>query len=511
LLTRSRLFTGEEARAIYQRWQQETKGANESLVEFARWLTAKQYLTEYQGGLLTRGHSEGYFLNQYKILERIGRGRMAGVYRAVHTLGQVVAIKVLPPSRARDPQLLARFQREARLALRLAHPNIVQAYQVGEADGLTYLVMEYLEGETLDEVLQRRGRLPPAEAVRLVYQLLQGLQHMHEQGLVHRDLKPANLMLVPAAPAGGPDTTVQSTIKILDIGLGRVLYDETTTEKPQEPELTGAGTLLGTPDYMAPEQARDARSADIRSDIYSVGCVLFHLLAGEPPFPDTNLVSQMVRHATEPVRPLKELNPQLPDGLQQILDSMLAKQPSQRYATPQRAAEALEAFFASAVEPAAEVGPQLRSYLDWLRQTRSGDTATAPALPQAATNKQTPAVPPTTERPPTRPSVVPIPGKPAPAASKRPAPQAPAPRPARRKSRPAPPPPPADEPRGDEQFDVELIALGVGAPKPESEAGFHLTRRDFLMLGAGAGSVLAAVLFGWLLARLLRRTDKDEK
>src|SRR5262249_46292741 len=155
------------------------------------------------------------------------------------------------------------FQREARLALKLRHPNTVRAFQVGLADGLNYLVMEYLEGETLDEVLARRGKFLPGEAVRLVYQALHRLEHIHARGVVHRGLKPANLMLVPAAGADG--NTLRSTVKILDIGLGRALFDDGGAE---EPGLTTEGVLLGTPDYMAPEQARDPRAVDIRSDIY---------------------------------------------------------------------------------------------------------------------------------------------------------------------------------------------------------------------------------------------------
>src|SRR5262249_28533234 len=155
-------------------------------------------------------------LGEYKVLERIGKGRMAGVYKAQHRLGQTVAIKVLPPSKARDPMLLARFQREARLALRLKHPNVVRAFQLGQADDIQYLVMEHLEGTTLEEVLAARKQLPPAEAVRVVYQALAGLEHIHSQGLVHRDLKPANLMLVPPPGDGG---TLGCTVKILDMGL----------------------------------------------------------------------------------------------------------------------------------------------------------------------------------------------------------------------------------------------------------------------------------------------------
>src|SRR5947209_7697497 len=163
LLLRSKLLPVEEARAMYARWQEEAKDGATNLARFAAWMAANKYLTEYQAGLLARGHAEGFFLNEYKILDRLGKGRMAGVYKARHHLGQVVAIKVLPPSKARDPNLLARFHREARLALKLRHPNIVRSFQTGVAGELHYLVMEHLEGETVEEVLARRGKLPPAE------------------------------------------------------------------------------------------------------------------------------------------------------------------------------------------------------------------------------------------------------------------------------------------------------------------------------------------------------------
>src|SRR6185437_3587001 len=191
LLLRSKLLPIDEARTMYARWQQEAKDAATNLAKFASWMVANKYLTEYQAQLLARGHADGFFLNEYKIIDRLGKGRMAGVYKAQHHLGQIVAIKVLPPSKAKETTLLGRFHREARLALRLKHPNIVRSFQTGNAAGLNYLVMEYLEGETLEDVIARRGKMPPGEAVRLVYQALQGLQHIHAQGLVHRDLKPS--------------------------------------------------------------------------------------------------------------------------------------------------------------------------------------------------------------------------------------------------------------------------------------------------------------------------------
>src|SRR5262249_2668444 len=159
-------------------------------------------------------------------------------------------------------------------------------------------------------------KLPPAEAVRLLHQALLGLQHLHEQGLVHRDLKPGNLMLVPARAEGKPDHTLNATVKIMDIGLGRALFDQGTPGRARTFQLTNEGAIVGTPDYLAPEQARDARQADVRADIYSLGCVLNHALTGQPPFVDTNLVRQLVRHATETPRPLRDVDPAIPAGLQ---------------------------------------------------------------------------------------------------------------------------------------------------------------------------------------------------
>ena len=364
LLVRSRLLTPSAIRTYLQRWKTEAGTAAGDVQRFAKWLVANKAITEYQCGLLLRGKSDHFFLNDYKLLDRLGQGRMAGIYEAVHHLGQRVAIKVLPPSKAKDAECFARFQREARLAVRLKHPNVVRTFQLGKCDPLYYIVMEYLDGDTLEEVLQRRGKLPPAEAARLIHQALLGLQHIHEQGMVHRDLKPANLMLVPA-PKKGQDT-LQCTVKILDIGLGRALFDEGDPEAPGGQDLTGTGQMLGTPDYLAPEQARNAHLADIRADIYSLGCTLYHCLAGRPPFPEVNAVVQMMRHATEPARPLKEFNPAVPDGLQQIVNVMMAKDPAQRYPTPEHAAQALHAFLAGEDSPGLDVEPALPAYLQWV-------------------------------------------------------------------------------------------------------------------------------------------------
>jgi serine/threonine protein kinase len=424
----------------------------------------------------------------------------------------VVAIKVLPPSKTKDPNLLARFQREARLSLRLKHPNIVRTFQVGVADNLHYMVMEHLEGETLEDVMARRGKMLPAEAVRLVYQALQGLQHIHAQGLGHRDLKPSDLMLVPPPP---PDSTLRCTVKILDIGLGRAAFFE---ESAASEGLTGEGVLLGTPDYMAPEQARDPRA----TDIYSLGCVLYHLLAGQPPFPDTNIISQMIRHATEAPRPLKELNPAVPAGLQQIVNWMMAKDPAGRYPTPERAAQALEVFLVAGAAPLSspDLDPHMRPFLNWLEaediKRGLAPTVPLPALPSAAAPPPLPV-----GKPPS--GAVPAAGKP-PSATLPAAPGAPgkerrkldkealalkkAERAAQgkrrhKKARRAPPPVPGAAPAGPGPINVELVPVAV----PPPGKGLRLGRRDLLMFGIGALGGGAAVFAGRFLAGLFCKKE----
>jgi serine/threonine protein kinase len=492
LLLRSRLLSVEDARVMFARWQAEAGGRANDPAGFASWMVANRYVTEYQASLLARGHAEGFFLNDYQILDRLGKGRMAGVYRAKHRLGQTVAIKVLPPSKAKDPTLLARFQRESKLATKLRHPNVVRGFQMGAQGDLHYLVMEFLEGATLEEVLASRGRLAAREAVRLAHQALLGLQHLHEQGLVHRDLKPANLMLVP--PPGAGDT-LGCTLKILDIGLGRAMFDETADEA--DPGLTTEGVLLGTPDYMSPEQARDPRVADIRSDIYSLGCVLYHLLTGQPPFPDTNIISQMIRHATEPPRPVREFDRSIPDGLDQILGWMMAKDPAGRYPTPERAAKALEVFLAAGGQPPSspDADPGMRPYLTWLEMEDQKEEPAEAGLPTTVLTAVAP--PPVPKGQGGRPAVKP-PARPT------------APRP-QRKAKKKPPGPhvsPKEEPPPTPE--VELIAVPPLARRAPRGGG-GLTRRELIAFFLGVGSGLAAYAAGRALAALASQPRPSER
>jgi serine/threonine-protein kinase len=388
-LARHHILPADEIRGLRERYKQ-SAGPNASGDDFLRWLVANKTLTEYQRGVLARDNAEQLLIGPYVIQDRVGKGRMAGVYKAKHRTGQTVAVKVLPPSRARNTQTLARFQRESRLALRLKHPNVVRTFQAGEHNSLHYIVMEYLEGEPLDEVLTRRGKLATAEAVRLVHQVLLGLDEMFEKGMVHRDVKPGNVMVI----GGTSDSTSAAKIKLLDVGAARADFDE-----EQVGALTVQGDMLGSPEYVSPEQAEDAHSADVRSDLYSVGCVLYHCLAGRPPFNDANPTRLAIKHATEAPRPIQEFNPAVPEGLQLILDYLLAKDPAARYPTPQRAAKALEVFLAAASEPEpAAADESMKTYLGTLAAEEDQETINvelvAVVVPEAATKLPPPPPPP---------------------------------------------------------------------------------------------------------------------
>jgi serine/threonine protein kinase len=270
----------------------------------------------------------------YRLLEPIGQGGMGAVYRAWHErLKRPVAIKLLARHRQLDAHALDRFHREMEVVGRLDHPHIVRAIDAGDDQGIHFLVMEFVDGLDLRQIVRRRGPLPIREACEVARQAALGLQHVHEHDLVHRDVKPSNLML-----------NAQGQVKLLDMGLARL-------HEPGDAILTGEGELMGTYDYMAPEQGRDSHHVDIRADLYSLGATLYMLLAGQPPFGGLSyntLVKKMAALAREQPAPLSDRRPAAPPALQAILDRLLAKEPDQRFATPQAVAEALAPFAAGA-------------------------------------------------------------------------------------------------------------------------------------------------------------------
>jgi tRNA A-37 threonylcarbamoyl transferase component Bud32 len=267
---------------------------------------------------------------RYRIGKELGRGGMGVVYQAEQTLmDRRVAIKVISKALLDQPGALERFQREVRAAAKLSHPNIVIAYDAEQAGDLHMLVMEFVEGQSLDQVLRRKGPLPLAHACHYVRQAALGLQHALERGMVHRDIKPQNLMLTP-----------KGQVKILDFGLAKVASEQNRSGG----DFTVQGTYMGTPDYSAPEQATDARSADIRADIYSLGCTLYCLLAGKPPFQGGTDIQTILAHLEKPPPPLPELRSDVPPELWAVVAKMLAKAPGQRYQKPAEVAQALAPF-----------------------------------------------------------------------------------------------------------------------------------------------------------------------
>jgi serine/threonine protein kinase len=280
----------------------------------------------------------GTSLGPYRLLEKLGEGGMGTVFRAVHTLlNREVALKVLLPERVNDPKAVARFLREIRAMGCLNHPNIVQFFEAGEVSGRHFLVMEFVEGVNLADLITREGRLSIADACESVRQAARGMQHAYEHGLVHRDLKPSNLMLTPAG-----------VVKVLDLGLAR-LSEDTITE-----ELTSTGQVLGTVAYMAPEQgfARDA--VTIRADIYSLGCTLYKLLTGRAPFFGSAYDSPakiLLAHAHDPVPPIGQLRPDVPAEIAALLNRALAKAPASRFDTPAHLESALQPFVGTANLP----------------------------------------------------------------------------------------------------------------------------------------------------------------
>ncbi|MFW6053728.1 MAG: serine/threonine-protein kinase, partial [Persicimonas sp.] len=278
---------------------------------------------------------------RYQVRECLGEGAMGAVYRAEHTLmKKTVALKVMRPQIGERDELVERFRREAQAAANIEHPNVCSASDFGETDdGMLFLVMEYLEGRTLEEAIEEQGRLGVDRTVRLALQACAALSRAHELGVVHRDLKPENIMLVERDDD-------EDFVKILDFGVAHVRL----TDDHQEEQLTKAGTVWGTPAYMSPEQATGTE-IDGRSDLYSLGVILYEMLTGQPPFADDNPARVMAMHLTEVPRPPSKLAPQahIPPGLDKLVMQLLEKAPEDRPASAEELAGLLAEYTAAPV------------------------------------------------------------------------------------------------------------------------------------------------------------------
>jgi eukaryotic-like serine/threonine-protein kinase len=278
-------------------------------------------LTRFHAAHLLSGKHRGFILGQYKILQQIGAGGMGVIFLGEHVgMGRKVAIKVLPASRAADRESLERFYREARVVAALDHPNIVRAYDANKSGSdVHFLVMEYIEGESLEERVRRKGPLPPQEAASFISQAAAGLQHAHEKGLVHRDIKPHNLLL-----------DKNGIIKVLDMGLAR-FFDDPNDALTRE---LADGAVIGTADYISPEQAVDSHDVDIRADIYSLGCTFYFFLVGSPPFGDSSVTQKLLAHHMKDPTAIHLLRPEVPEEMSAVIARMMAKHPDDRYQSP---------------------------------------------------------------------------------------------------------------------------------------------------------------------------------
>ena len=347
MVRRSGLIEKNQLNALLRELKKQAAGKPITDTGFvAEKLVEAGMLTPWQCEKLAEGRHKGFFLGKYKLLDHLGTGGMSSVYLAEHVLMQRrVAIKVLPKNRVEDSSYLARFHREAQAAAALDHRNIVRAYDVDNDGAIHYLVMEYVDGRDLQRIVKEDGPLDYAEAVEYMRQSADGLDHAHQAGLIHRDVKPANLLVDP-----------KNVVKVLDLGLARFTADD------DRASLTVAydENVLGTADYLAPEQAIDSHGVDARADIYGLGCSLYYLVTGHPPFPDGTLPQRLMMHQKHQPPSIYKDRKDAPEDLVKICMKMMAKKPKHRYKTAAEVSDALGQWLAAhghAVDSGGGSGP----------------------------------------------------------------------------------------------------------------------------------------------------------
>jgi serine/threonine protein kinase len=330
-------------------------------------------VTHFQAEQFMLGKWRRFTIGKYKVLEKLGSGGMGSVYLCEHKLmRRRVAVKILPTAKAEDPAALERFYREARAVAALDHPNIVRAYDIDQDEKLHYLVMEHVDGSNLQEIIKKTGPLDPSRAAHYIRQAALGLQHAHEAaGLVHRDIKPGNILV-----------DRNGIVKVLDMGLARFFHEEedSITRKYDE-------SVLGTADYLAPEQAINSHEVDIRADIYSLGATLYFVLTGKTPFNEGSIAQKLIWHQTRQPKSVKLLRAEVPDGIAAVIEKSMAKDPNQRFSTPQAMAEALSPWTQEPIPPpsAAEM-PQLSRAAMGIGPGDSGGPGSGPASSSGSTS-----------------------------------------------------------------------------------------------------------------------------
>jgi serine/threonine protein kinase len=293
-------------------------------------------LTYFQAEQFMLGKWRGFTIGKYKLLERVGFGGMGQVFLCEHMyMRRRVAIKVLPPAKAEEPAALGRFYREARAAAALDHPNIVRTHDIDQDGNLHFLVMEYVDGSSLLEIVKKKGPMEIGRAAQYIWQSAQGLDHAFRVGVIHRDIKPGNILV-----------DRQGVAKILDMGLARFYHndDDMLTKKYDEK------SVLGTADYVAPEQTINSHDVDVRADIYSLGATFYYLLTGHPPFPEGTISQKLIAHQTRQPKPIRVARPEVSAALAVVIEKMMSKSILQRYQNPTEVAEALAPFVPAQIE-----------------------------------------------------------------------------------------------------------------------------------------------------------------
>ncbi len=344
VLKRSGLLDDSAYEKAWSQYQEQDENPNAEA--FATFLSENEYITSWHAAKLLKGKHKGFFLGKYKLLRLLGRGGMSSVYLAEHiVMKRLTAIKVLPYKLVKNSSYLERFYREAQAVAALDDPNIVRAYDVDhETDGemeIHFLVMEYVRGQNFYELVKGQGVLDPRTAADYIRQGAMGLQHAHDVGMVHRDVKPGNFLV---------DTN--GTVKLMDLGLARI--------NPENEEfsvtLLNEEKILGTADYLAPEQAVDSHHVDSRADIYALGCTFYFILTGQPPFDEGTLTQRLLAHQTKVPQPIRELQEDIPESLCEIIDRMMIKDVDQRTQTASKVAKELEQWLADQDEIDEESG-----------------------------------------------------------------------------------------------------------------------------------------------------------
>jgi eukaryotic-like serine/threonine-protein kinase len=330
------LFPPEQLEGILR----ELSSLGDDAPTLMRRLLQRDWLTLYQLRKVVHGKAAELRLGPYILTEKVGEGGMGKVYRARRVDDdQIVALKIIRPILLANPMIRKRYEREVIAALALKHPNIVAVFDSGEADGRNYIAMEFVDGIDLGRLVKEVRALEVAEACEYGRQAALGMHYAHQAGFVHRDIKPSNIVVAGERYILG--SAEPAIVKILDMGLIRSVGFTTDGDGSDGQDLTRAGTVVGTPDYMAPEQAKNSSTVDHRADLYSLGCTLYFLLAGRPPFPDGNPIEKIIKHQLEAPMPLQALRPEVPTEVAEVIARLMARSPVDRFPTALEAADAL--------------------------------------------------------------------------------------------------------------------------------------------------------------------------